>query len=94
MGRKKYNDDYDDDDNRLEDDYEREDGEEKEDYDDDDDDDMLKERITYSCNDCNYRWQKAYSPKSKDDDIDSYDDSYYDMENICPMCGSAEIDRI
>ncbi len=62
--------------------------------DDSDDDDSYKEVITYYCNDCNYRWQKAYSNKNKEDDIDSYDDSYYDSENSCPMCGSSEVDRI
>ncbi|HPN31616.1 MAG TPA: hypothetical protein PKY81_11720 [bacterium] len=91
MGRKKLNnDDFDND--SLNDDYDKDD--DLDDQYDDDDEDMLKERITYSCNDCNYRWQKAYSPKSKDDDIDSYDDSYYDTEITCPMCGSSEIDRI
>jgi len=82
---------YDDDD-----DYEKDDAYISEDESDEDfdDDDMLKERITYSCNDCNYRWQKAYSNKNKDGDIDSFDDSFYDAENTCPMCGSSEIDRI
>ena len=82
---------YDDDD-----DYEKDDAyvSESESDDDYDDDKMFKERITYNCNDCNYRWQKAYSSKSKDDDIDAFDDSFYDSENTCPMCGSSEIDRI
>ena len=86
---------YDDDDDDFKnDDYDDDFFEDEKDEDSDDDEFEEKEIITYYCNDCNYRWQKIYSNKDVNDDIDTYDDSYYDSEDSCPMCGSNEIDRV
>ena len=49
-------------------------------------------RQRFACEDCDYRWDDTYIKRK--DDLNDVSDEEFDINTVCPMCGSRNITQI